>query len=565
MAQAITLSPELAYRSISPSTAFLDAYQDPKEQFTDNNLPWDASHLNPKNRIDSLTSVETPKWRIDGCTSLGTQFFSVPALTSPVPPLRVDTFLPDPAHWPVRLRLDLNLDEAFLFRDSRINHFSICQHVLRALEFWSASISEFETLYKELPFGSRIMFENMSKDIRKIRIRVIRTHDLERRLLPLTSLKSNRILPLPENLDISKLSLVRQLQDSASLVRILGSDEKDFVVFKTLSDTPDYLYHELQILLSMPQHENIVSRPRNIVTKQCKFGGKLAILGFTIEYHKQGSLRDILAFRRLHGTLNWGDQIKWASQVVRALQHIKLKGPGWYCDLRLDNILLSDKGDVILIDFEQRGVLPAFASPIDNYLQYINTLIHNPSLTATTRKEFVDLYDVHLRPFIQKRRDHYRGCVSWMCMSKSERDASEMYMLGRLLWCIFEGVSAPQKELWMEYLHEPDVEFPEFRRTPKQLRELILSCVPDWTKVDRTLQRQAYTLNIQVPSENDDQEDEDVFEGMHRMWQEELGRAKVYLQRRGDQAAARNVENYESSRLTYDDVFKKLQESLLVG
>ncbi|PVH82363.1 hypothetical protein DL98DRAFT_395403, partial [Cadophora sp. DSE1049] len=440
-------------------------------------LPWDHSPLNPKSRIDSLTPVRTPTWRIDGCTSLGTQFFTVPTSISPLPPLRVATFLPDPAHWPARLRLDLNLEKAFLFRDSRVAHFGISQHILRALEFWSASILDFENLYSELPFGSRIMFGNMAMDVRRIRIRVIRTHDLERQLLSLTNLKLNQSIPLPETLDISQLTLVRQFQDSASLVRILGSDEDEpAVVFKTLSDTPKYLYHELDTLLSLAEHANIISRPGHIVTKRCKFGGKVAVVGFIIQYHRQGSLRDQLPLRRHHGTLALDDQLKWAAQIVRALQHIKSKGPGWYCDLRLDNILLSDKDNVVLIDFEQRGVLPAFASPLDNYLQYVNALVNEPLLNPAERKEYADLYDMHIRPFVPKRRDRHQGCVPWLCMTKSERDGSELYMLGRLLWCIFEGVSAPQRDIWMEYLYEPDIEFPEFRRTPEELRELILSC-----------------------------------------------------------------------------------------
>ncbi|KAH9213195.1 hypothetical protein DL95DRAFT_248244, partial [Leptodontidium sp. 2 PMI_412] len=522
-------------------------------------LPWNESHLNPKNRIDSLTPVQTPTWRIDGSTGLGTQFFTVPTFISPLPPLRIDTFLPDLAYWPAKLRLDLNLNEAFLFQDSRIVHFDICQHVLRVLEFWSASISNFENMYRALPFGSRIMFENMSKDIRSIRIRVIRTHDLERQLLPLAALKLNRLNPLPEILDISQLTLIRRFQDSASLIRIIGSDENDVAVFKTLSDTPKYLYHELEILLTMSEHANIISRPRHIVTKHCGFGGKVAVLGFTIQYHKQGSLRDILPFRSLHGALAWEHQVKWASQVVKTLQHIKAKGPGWYCDLRLDNILLSDADDVILIDFEQRGVLPAFASPMDNYLQYVNALVNEPSLDMTMRKEYIDLYDLHIRPFVPKKRDQHQGCVPWLCMSKSEREASELYMVGRLLWCIFEGVSAPQKELWMEYLHEPDIAFPEFRRTPKQLRELILSCTPGWTGVDKLLQRKAFKLKLLVSSDSKEPRKEGFLGDLVEMWQRELDRASAFVKSRGDHTSSANVKSHKGGRLTLDDVLQKLE------
>ena len=289
------------------------------------------------------------------------------------------------------------------------------------------------------------------------------------------------------------------------------------------------------------------------------------MLGFLIEYHREGSLRDILAVRRLQGTLALDDQLKWASQVVEALQHIKSKGPGWYCDLRLDNILLSDKGDVVMIDFEQRGVLPDFASPMDNYLQYVNALVNDPLLLdPATKKEYRDLYEVHIGPFVPKRRDQHHGCVPWLCMSKSERDASEMYMLGRLFWCIFESVSSPQKELWMEYLYEPEYEFPEFRHTPKPLRQLILSCVPDWIMVDKRIQRKDYQLSVRVSSKGGNQ-GRNAFEDMIDVWQRELDRAKGFLRTRGEKSVRTKDENPQDGRLTLDDVLMKLQESVLHG
>lgn len=560
MDRTITLTPELAYRAICPSTAFWKHKEHLNEEVADTELPWDCSPLNPKCRIDSLTSVRTTTWRIDGCTSLGTQFFTVPASISSLPPLRVDTFIPDPAHWPAALRLDLNLEKAFLFRDSRVSYFGISQHILRALEYWSASIPDFETFYKDLPFGSRIMFENMAKDVRDIRVRTIRTHDLERQLLPLANLKLNQSIPLPETLDISQLTLVRQFQDSAALVRVLGSDEdKPAVVFKTLSDTPKYLYHELDTLLSMVEHANIISRPQNLITKRCKFGGKVAVVGFTIQYHRQGSLRDQLPLRRRHGTLTLEDQLRWASQIVSALKHIKTKGRGWYCDLRLDNVLLSDEDNVVLIDFEQRGVLPAFASPLDNYLQYVNSLVNEQLLTPAEKMEYADLYDMHVRPFVPKRRDRHEGCVPWLCMTKSERDASELYMLGRLLWCIFEGVSAPQKELWMEYLHEPDIEFPEFERTPLELRELISSCTPGWTMVVKGLQREAFKLKIQGPSDGL-LDEENALAAIIKMWHKELDRAKYFLANR---RAEINNENVSDDYMMLDRILCKLQTMYL--
>lgn len=50
-------------------------------------------------------------------------------------------------------------------------------------------------------------------------------------------------------------------------------------------------------------------------------------------------------------------------------------------------------------------------------------------------------------------------------------------MLGRVLWCIFEAKSAPQRAaVWLSYRWEPAVEFPGYTRTPKPIRDLIDWC-----------------------------------------------------------------------------------------
>jgi len=53
-----------------------------------------------------------------------------------------------------------------------------------------------------------------------------------------------------------------------------------------------------------------------------------------------------------------------------ALTHIRDQGR-YYSGLRLENILLSDTDDLVLVDFEQRGVWCGFGSPELNYLDYV--------------------------------------------------------------------------------------------------------------------------------------------------------------------------------------------------
>lgn len=67
--------------------------------------------------------------------------------------------------------------------------------------------------------------------------------------------------------------------------------------------------------------------------------------------------------------------------------------------------------------------------------------------------------------------------IPWIYLTREEREYAEVYMLGRLLWCIFEGLSAPQQgAIWQSYHNEPEYDFPEFRRTPMYIRGLITEC-----------------------------------------------------------------------------------------
>jgi hypothetical protein len=530
------ITPELAWEALSPLTAFKS-----EEAYTENDrnhariFSWNDSLLNPKNRIDSLSPSPHPKWRLDGCTSLGTQYFAVPVFFSPVIPLHIHTFIPPPSEWAADFRSELQIDSAFLYRDARIMNFGIAHHIVRTLDNWSSKISEFQSVYEGLPFGSQLVFENMERDIRKIRVKIVPGHDLERQLMSAAALESRLIksssLILPKTLDISRLHLVSQIQDSTSIVEVRVRGCRNLVVFKTLSDSPSYLYHELSLLLNIPSHPNIVSRPLNIVTKKVRFGSKIAVVGFTLPYLAQGSLRDALPTRRIQGSLRFQDQIKWASQVTQALTHVRDHGPGWYCDLRLDNVLLSDSNDAVLIDFEQRGVLPSFSPPEIRYLDYVVALAKDTSFDPYVQAEFKKLYEENVGSIIEGTvTDGYQGNESWLSRDKTTREELQVSMLGRLLWCIFEGVSAPQTEIWVEYFHEPDLEFPDFKLTPMELRPLIRRCTQDWDQDLSVVKRKGRWLKNSFGVGSSETEIKaDVF---RRTWKVELDKAKAFFKKK---------------------------------
>lgn len=519
---------------------------------------WLESQLNPKNRIDSLDPPQNPMWRIDGCTGLGTQYYALPVFLGHVPPMRFDVFIPEEAAASPILRKLLDLDAAFHTKDAvRVRRLGISRHILRTLQAWTAEKGggdgvSVEDMYRTLPFGSRIIFENLDANIRNIKITVAPTYYIEKQLLGLAKLDVNLGLApeiLPRAIDISCLDIVQQLHDSVCVVSIqqsvgvgdTGRDrpamhaEDKLWVFKALTSATKYLYTELRNLLRMEPHPHVIPRPEYLVTKYCRFGGKTAVVGFLEPYHAKGSLRDALPLLRVHGRLTLQTQLKWATQLASALLHVRERGRIFYPDLRLDNIVLSAADDVVMVDFEQRGVWCEFAAPEVNALEYARILASDgpadvgyysreedgeeeqeeeegPAAPATTttipeevRAHFAAILSRLLpgwealqasdeytqapppppgpeggSPHGDHHHHQHHGCynIPWLCLDAAEQEAAEVYMLGRVLWCVFEGQSAPHPAaVWQSYRREPDLEFPAFSsRTPPPLRDLIDRC-----------------------------------------------------------------------------------------
>ena len=478
------LNEEAIHSVIHPTAAF--SSPPGYKSLADSELPilqsWQDSSLNPKNRIDSLDFHERPQWRIDGCTGLGSQYYAVPLFVESIRPVRMDVFIPEPSTLPLDLRYDLDLDDAFHTRDpARVLRLGITRHLLRILQYWTSKMSDPQKIYSNMPFGSRIVLQNLPKNIDMAQIIIVPTHHLERQLLSVSTLRKlwKSDVDLPSTVDLDDTEYISQLHDSVCLVRF---DDKVWI-FKALTSYTKYLYHELRQLLIIPAHRNIVARPVHLVTKKCGFGGKKAVVGFVLEYHPHGSLRDLLPFLRIHDMVSIADETKWALQLASALIHLRETTGIFYPDLRLDNIVLSNSQDVVMVDFEQRGVWCEFAAPEVNAIEYIRLLAVDEEIPTHIRDKYATILTDMLPGWeAMGQGEEYSWPsvgynVPWACLTQTEQEACEVYMLGRVLWCIFEGASAPQRAAaWLSYRWEPLVEFPGYTHTPEPMRDLIDHC-----------------------------------------------------------------------------------------
>ncbi|KAL4789303.1 hypothetical protein BDV19DRAFT_395185 [Aspergillus venezuelensis] len=187
----------------------------------------------------------------------------------------------------------------FCLRDHRVNELAITQLILRVLERWTAEQEDFAAAFHSLPFGSRVILENITDKIEDIRVCMVPDHKTERQLLDVTSLQQLWDLPLsawPEKIPLTELERCRQLHDTISLVRIRGRYTDRQLIFKSSINEVRYVYPELKLLLTMPPHSNVIPRPLFVVTGADRYGGEDKVYGFLMEHCQQRNLADILAY-----------------------------------------------------------------------------------------------------------------------------------------------------------------------------------------------------------------------------------------------------------------------------
>ncbi|KAK0615152.1 hypothetical protein B0T17DRAFT_476251, partial [Bombardia bombarda] len=465
---------------------------------------WARSALNPANRVDVLptTTASSSKWRIDGAATFKTRFFAVPLelmRSNRLSPLRIDVFLPDQGDYPSALRQSLDASTGVpLQHPPAVAALGISRYLCRLLDHYCAQHPTFLEGYQRLPFGSRIIIADVVVNIAQAKLEVEPNYSLEGAATSFPVLKqlwTNEIATdqWPPAIDIFSLRTVRQVHDSVTLVRIeefidRPELEGHLAIFKSGTDEFHHMLHELKLLLTIPPHPNIIGQPLAVVTKKCGFGGKQGVFGFLIPYLPAGSIRDILPAVRADDPLAVRRGLKWCKQLTSALIHVWKEGGTFYSDLRPDNVLLnapdtsasgSPDYDVVLCDFEQRGNWHEWCAPEILYPQYLENLRNNRRrFKDSTWDSVIEAYTRYRPPVSGETRVSSRN-RPWFSLSKENQEKAMVFSLGLFLYCVFEGLSTVSPSLPYSFSSDPDIAFPQFRRTPVPIRELIERCTAD--------------------------------------------------------------------------------------
>ena len=447
------------------------------------------------------SSVSAPDkdngWRIDGAT-FGVKYSAIPAFLSPLAPSRVDVSIPDQTKWSSDTWNALGARDSVHVSGLRIRELGIANHLCRALEHWSFSKPNFEEQYRKLAFGSSIVVSNVEADVTCMQIAFKPNDFLWDRLLSAEALRvmwKNDSVEMPPSIDYRQLRYEKQLSQDVVLVTMPTSAGHQSMVFKSQTRSCSELYHEIKVLLALPRSVHIAEPPAFLVTTNQSDDHDSRVCGFLMKYYELGTLYTILPERSREGTLALEHQIQWAKDITSALMHVISVPGNFYSDLRMDNIVLSANSDgsatAVLIDFEQSRNVYNWAPPEIYYMEWIaelgyKDLGYTDAVDQETRRKYSTILERYLsisqrRVAIRHPPEQYDNpphgwYYPWLACSSDEIEASEVYLPGKALYCLFEGLADHSVILGRSTTDEGKHLFPEFRRTPPPLRDLIKQC-----------------------------------------------------------------------------------------
>lgn len=441
----------------------------------------------------------TTTWRIDGGEPAYFRFFAIPDFARGRAPLQISVIVPlDQMVVDASLVHPLQLDRVFASAKTEMATLPLAKHLVQALSWWSSGYLGFEEVYSAMPYGSLIIVETLDRDFRQTRIHLSPSYELERQWLSVPEFGVQAGLDLhsvAHLVDWHDLELDRQLHESINLVRIPSRTGLLLMVYKAITEDVHYMYHELRVMLSMKPHPMVIARPRYVVVKKCRFGAKVGVCGFILDYHPYGTLQT--ALQAAGPEISLRQKLSWSQNLVSALVHVRDNGPGFYSDLKPNNVLLrptTGEGLTapLLIDFEQRGSWYGWSPPEVQYIEFLDILA-TKSASAGTRSRYSSLMqrclpgwrDSGARPgSLAAVPEGYS--LGWTALSPAGRQQAQVFGVGKLMWCIFEEQPSCNTFLSVETFAEgidQRQRFPEFHKTPTRLRELIRRCTmtaPEW-------------------------------------------------------------------------------------
>ncbi|KAL4819760.1 hypothetical protein BDW67DRAFT_181477 [Aspergillus spinulosporus] len=555
-----------------------------------------VQHALPKDKPVYFRADHDFSWRLFRADFVNRKIFAVPKFALGRMPLGISIRLSRSIDLQAEPWQSMRPSYASMLSSNGGGHSALADHILTALGIWSEGFDNFESIYMNLQFGSSIRINTLAENPREMSISLEARYEAELAWLTPNRLAEAWGLDLPPAIPLADLELVSQLHESVYLVTLKNHrDAGQMFVFKSSPDPdPRFLYHELRLLLTTPPHPYLINGPLYLVTKRVSFGGKRGVAGFLLEYHPAGTLGACLKSTR---DIPLNTKVKWACQLTSALEHIVSSSAGYYPDLKLDNILLkhSPTGgggcDTVLIDFEQRGSWVCWNPPEVNHITLLLYLAARKSrhIPRHVAAEFQALLDKHLPSWRisggSSSDDVSTSILSpgynktWRSLSADERESAMVFMLGRVLWCIFEGVGSSTGGNSADFLggelfrdggngdnDDPNQQrFPAFRDTPEAIQVIIREATRgamDWTGLSRCVRVVGDRVYDAQSKMNGDKHEEayDAARALRTWWNARISSAKEYLVKRAIGGEECEAASAARSRPRLGTVLRALHE-----
>ena len=204
----------------------------------------------------------------------------------------------------------------------------------------------------------------------------------------------------------------------------------------------------------------------------------------------------------------------------------------------------------VLIDFVQSRNVYSWAPPETYYMEWIaesgyEDLGCSDAVDQETRFKYFTLLERFL-----SRRQHsttvhgppekydnpaHGWYYPWLASTTQEQEACEVYLLGKALYCLFEGLADHSIILGRSTTNEGEQLFPEFRRTPPPLRNLIKQCTAgarEWKDGPMKITRcggKVFPLGKTGMNRETEATFEETKVAIKDFWQNEMRKAEAFI------------------------------------
>jgi hypothetical protein len=179
----------------------------------------------------------------------------------------------------------------------------------------------------------------------------------------------------------------------------LPDNKKKLVALKVGFGNIIEIYHELKVLLTLPQSTLIMPEPLYLVMTGSSGAREDLVCGFVLEIIEKGTLDKYIPVATASGQFQLPDQIQFAKQLASAVLLVNSLPGMFISDLKTDNITVRDVhgyGTITLIDFEMNSNIFAWAAPEISLIHWLGELACSMRVEDSSQQYFADLLEDYL-------------------------------------------------------------------------------------------------------------------------------------------------------------------------